>query len=110
MESAEALSTALVRRIGFSKPIVTTKNGSPSDSRITLIGTPSLVVTKRPNRKAKTPEKRTVVANQNLEPILLIEKNKETKLRCIEMYPRAMITMSMVSACCKLVSTELILR
>lgn len=79
--------------------MVTTRNGRPSDKRSTLMGTPSFVVTKRPNKKAIMPEKRTVAASQNFEPRRLMEKKRETKLRCIDKYPRAMITMSMVSAC-----------
>lgn len=79
--------------------MVTTRNGRPSDSKSMLIATPNFVVTRSPKRKAKAPEKRTVAASQNLEPRRLMETNRETKLRCIERYPRAMMTMSMVSAC-----------
>jgi hypothetical protein len=48
-------------------------------------GTPILVVTISPNKKANTDEKSVVAKSQKLEPILLMETNRETKVRCIEM-------------------------
>jgi hypothetical protein len=82
----------------FSNPMVTTRNGSPSDKRTMLMGTPSLVVTSSPKRKAKIDEISTLVASQKLEPIRRIERNSETNVRCMEMYPRTMTTISRVSA------------
>ncbi len=48
------------------------------------MGTPSLVVTIRPNRKAKEEEKMTLMASQKLEPMRRMERNRETKVRCME--------------------------
>jgi hypothetical protein len=97
--SIAAERTALVRAIGFSNPTVTTRNGSPSDNSSILIGTPSFVVTRRPNRKAKEPEMSTEVASQTWDPRRLIDINRNTKVRCIDMYPSVMIAISIVSAC-----------
>ncbi len=91
-------STALVSMIGFSKPMVTTRNGSPSESRTRLIGTPNLVVTMTPKRNAKTEEIRTEVASQALDPISRIDMKRDTNVRCIDRYPRTMMTMSSDSA------------
>ena len=84
----------------FSKPIVTTKNGRPSDKRTILMGTPSLVVVTRPNKNAKRLERSTETANQAFEPSRFMLKNKEMKVRYIDRYPRVIITISRVSACC----------
>src|ERR1700761_2880516 len=80
--SYEADRTAFVRMIDFSKPTVTTRNGSPSDNRTMLTGTPSFVVVTSPNRKAKRLENRTETANQALEPRRFMETNSERKVRC----------------------------
>jgi hypothetical protein len=98
--SSEAAITAFVRMIGFSNPTVTTKKGNPSERRTMFRGTPSLVVTIRPNRNAKEPDSRTEAANQAFDPSLLMDKNRETKVKCIERYPRTIITMSSDSAFC----------
>ena len=91
-------STALVSMMDFSKPMVTTRNGSPSESRTRLIGTPNLVVTMTPKRNAKTEEIRTEVASQALDPISRIDMKRDTNVRCIDRYPRTMMTMSSDSA------------
>ena len=72
-----------------------------------LIGTPSLVVTSRPNKNANTLESSTDVASQKLEPSRFMERNKEMNVRCIDRYPRVMMTMSRVSACCFMSATKL---
>jgi hypothetical protein len=69
--------------IDFSNPIVTTRNGSPSDNRTIVIGTPSFVVTLRPNKKANTEENKTVVANQKFDPMRRIDRKRETKVKCM---------------------------
>src|SRR5271168_2623247 len=92
--------------IGFSNPIVTTRKGSPSDNSTILMGTPSLVVTSRPNKNAKMPDSSTDVASQKLEPSRFMERNKEMNVRCIDKYPSAMMTMSRVSACCRMSATD----
>jgi hypothetical protein len=94
----EAESTAFVRMMGFSNPIVTTRNGRPSERRTTFSGTPILRVTVRPKKNAKTDEQRTVAASQNFEPMRFMDKNKETNVRCIERYPRIIMSMSRDSA------------
>lgn len=63
-----------------------------------MIGTPNFVVTMSPNKKANSEEKSTVVASQKLEPIRRIERNRDTKVKCIERYPRTMIKISRDSA------------
>lgn len=95
---AEASSTAFVRIIGFSKPMITTKNGRPSDSKIKLMGTPNLWVVKQANKNAKPEEKRTDVASQKFEPRRRIDRKSEMNVECIERYPKAMIAISIVSA------------
>src|SRR5277367_2711926 len=85
--------------IDFSKPIVTTRKGSPSESNIMLIVTPSLVVTRRPKRNAKMLDKSTDVANQKLEPNLFIDRNRDMNVKCMDKYPRVMMMISNVSAC-----------
>jgi hypothetical protein len=94
----EAAITALVRIIGFSNPTVTTRKGNPSDRRTIFKGTPSLVVTIRPNKNANEPERRTEAASQKLEPSRLIDRNRDTKVKCMERYPRTIITISRDSA------------
>lgn len=80
----EAERTALVSMIGFSKPIVTTRNGNPSDNRTRLIGTPNFVVTMVPNRKANTEEIKTDVASQKFDPMFLIDMKSDTNVKCID--------------------------
>ena len=70
--------------MGFSKPMVTTRNGRPSDSRTMFNGTPSLVVTIRAKRNAKTEEKRTEIPSHAFEPSRRIERKSETKVKCME--------------------------
>ena len=94
----EADRTAFVRTMGFSNPIMTTRNGRPSESRTRLIGTPIFIVTVSPKRNAKTEEVRTVAASQKLDPSLRMERKSDTNVRCIERYPKTMIMMSRVSA------------
>lgn len=62
------------------------------------MGTPSLCVVIDAKRKAKVDEKRTVVANQKLEPRRRMDKNRDRNVRCIERYPRNIIVISRVSA------------
>lgn len=83
-ELVEADRTAFVNMIGFSKPIVTTRNGSPSDSKTRFMGTPNFVVTIVPNKKAKTEEIKTDVASQAFEPIFLMDMKRDTKVRCMD--------------------------
>jgi hypothetical protein len=83
-ESSDADRTAFVRIMDFSKPIVTTRKGSPSERRTMFIGTPSFVVTIRPNKNAKMEEKSTEVANQKFDPKRLIARNRDTKVKCME--------------------------
>jgi len=49
-----------------------------------FIGTPSFVVTIRPNKNAKMEEKSTEVANQKFDPKRLIARNRDTKVKCME--------------------------
>jgi hypothetical protein len=95
----DANKTALVRMMGFSKPTVTTRKGRPSERRSILIGTPSLVVISKPKRKAKVLDSKTEKASQNLDRSRRIDMKRDTKVRCIERYPRVMMAMSIVSAC-----------
>ena len=60
--------TDLVRVMLFSKLTITTKKGSPSESSLMLMGTPSLMATSSPNKKANVELKSTVVASQTFDP------------------------------------------
>jgi hypothetical protein len=50
------------------------------------------------NRKANVDEKITVVPSQNLDPKRLMDMNSERNVKCMERYPRNMITISSGSA------------
>jgi len=84
--------------IGFSNPMVTTRNGRPSERSTMLMGTPSRVVAESANRKAKTELNITVAANHAFDPRRRIERKSDTKVRCIDRYPSTMMMMSRVSA------------
>jgi hypothetical protein len=93
-----ASRTARVNVIGFSNPIMTTKNGSPSDRSTILIGTPSLCVTIEANRNAKVEEISTVAPSQKFDPRRRIWRKREMNDICIERYPRVIIATSRASA------------
>jgi len=81
--SSAAAKTALVRRMGFSKPTVTTMKGKPSERRTIFRGTPSFVDTIKPKSRAKVPEPMTVNASQKLDPSRRIDMNSDTNVRCM---------------------------
>src|SRR5690606_8157157 len=78
-DSTEDESTCLVNMIGFSKPMTMTKNGRPSERRMTSIGTPSDLVTQMARKKAKVEESKVAKVSQNFDPSLLMEKSKLMK-------------------------------
>jgi len=66
--------------IDFSKPMVTTKKGRPSDKRTMFKGTPIFGGHNKTKRNAKTEENSVVAKSQKLDPILRIETKRDTNV------------------------------
>jgi hypothetical protein len=98
-DSVAACSTALVKRMGFSNPTITTRIGRHSERRIMEVGTPQLAVTFSPKNREKNPESSTEEANQKRDPSRRIDMKSDRKVRYIVRYANNMMMISTICAC-----------